>query len=79
MPIKPSLKLAALGLGGLVVTVVIVLVLLYILRAWWTTPIFGFGASGPDQPIAFPHTVHVEEAGNPVRVLSPQRDQGRLG
>ncbi len=62
MPIKPSLKLVALGLGGLVVTVVIVLVLLYILRAWWTTPIFGFGASGPDQPIAFPHTVHVEQA-----------------
>lgn len=44
-------------------TVVIVLVLLYILRAWWSTPIFGFGAGGPDQPIAFPHTVHVQDAG----------------
>ena len=44
-------------------TAVIVLVLLYILRAWWSTPIFGFDAGGPDQPIAFPHTVHVEEQG----------------
>ena len=26
-------------------------------------PVFGFGAGGPDQPIAFPHDVHVEEKG----------------
>ena len=52
-----------LALGGLVMTVVIVLVLLYVLRAWWSTPLFGFGAGGPEQPIAFPHTVHVEGAG----------------
>ncbi len=51
--------MVSLALGGLVVTVVVVLVLLYILRAWWSTPLFGFGAGGPDQPIAFPHTVHV--------------------
>ncbi len=63
MPIKPSLKMLPLALGGLVMTVIAVLVLLYILRAWWSTPIFGFGADGPDQPIAFPHQVHVEQAG----------------
>ena len=44
-------------------TVIAVLVVLFILRAWWSTPIFGFGAGGPDQPIAFPHTVHVDQVG----------------
>ena len=63
MPIRLTPKIMALALGGLVTTVVIVLVLMYILIAWWSTPIFGFGAGGPDQPIAFPHTVHVQDAG----------------
>jgi hypothetical protein len=63
MPIKPSLKTLPLFLGGLVGTVVMVLVVLFLLRAWWSTPLFGFGAGGPDQPIAFPHTVHVQEQG----------------
>ena len=64
MPIRLSLKLLLpLALGGLVTTVVIVLVVVYILHAWWSTPIFGFGAGGPDQPIAFPHTVHVQDQG----------------
>ena len=53
----------SLGFGGLVMTVVVILVVLYILRAWWSTPLFGFGAGGPDQPIDFPHTVHVQQAG----------------
>jgi hypothetical protein len=52
-----------LAFGGLVTTVVVVLVVLYVLRAWWSTPLFGFGAGGPDQPIAFPHSVHVQEQG----------------
>ncbi len=62
MPI--SLKLIPLALLGLGVTVVMVLVLLFILRAWWSTPfeVFGFG-DAPEQPIAFPHTVHVKEMG----------------
>ena len=63
MPIRPSMKMLPLALGGLVMTVLVVLVAIYILVAWWSKPIFGFGASGPDQPIAFPHTVHVQEAG----------------
>ena len=62
MPLSPRLKMLTLALGGLVTTVVIVLVVLYILRAWWSTPLFVFGASGPDQPIVFTHTVHVQEA-----------------
>jgi hypothetical protein len=63
MPIKPSLKLAFLAMGGLVGGLVTVLVLIYILTAWWSLPLFGFNAGGPDQPIAFPHSVHVQENG----------------
>ena len=63
MPIRPSLKVVSLALGGLVMTIVAVLVISFILRAWWFTPLFGFGAGGPEQPIAFPHTVHVRDAG----------------
>ena len=35
-----------------------------VLKSWWSTPpdILGF-AEGPEQPIAFPHTVHVQQAG----------------
>ena len=62
MPIKPSLKMLPLALGGLMATIVMLLVLVYILKAWWTLPLFGFGAGGPEQPIAFPHTVHVQQA-----------------
>ncbi len=36
----------------------------FLLSAWWSNPpaILGFG-EGPEQPIAFPHTVHVTDAG----------------
>ena len=62
MPVSP--KMIPLALMGLGMTVVMVLVLLFILRAWWSTPlsVFGFG-DPPEQPIAFPHTVHVKEMG----------------
>ncbi len=63
MPVKLSWKLLPLALGGLAGGVVTVLVVVYILTAWWSTPVFGFGASGPDQPVDFPHTVHVEQMG----------------
>ena len=40
-----------------------VLVLTFIISAWLGRPvIFGFN-EGPDQPIAFPHTVHVQQLG----------------
>ena len=61
MPIKPSMKLVPLALGGLVVTLVILFLAVYILRAWWSIPLFGFGAGGEDQPIAFSHVIHVQE------------------
>jgi hypothetical protein len=64
MPIKPSLKLMApLALGGLIGGAVAVFVVVNLLLAWWGRPVFGFGADGPGQPIAFPHDVHVEEKG----------------
>ncbi len=55
------LKLIPLALGGLLTTAVIVLVVIFLLRAWWSTPlqVFGFGEP-PEQPIAFPHTTHVQ-------------------
>ncbi len=47
--------LGALGLGGIVTLILV----LFVARAWWTTPfeVMGFGGA-PEQPIAFPHTVH---------------------
>ena len=53
-----------LALVGLGTTVIVMLALLFLIRTWWTDPIpvLSFG-DAPDQPIAFPHTVHVEEAG----------------
>ena len=48
---------------GLSVVVVFALVGYFIISAWWAQPpaILGFG-DGPEQPIAFPHTVHVSTA-----------------
>ena len=49
------------GLGGLVVTIVIGA---FVISAWWGLPLDAFGLNeGPDQPIAFPHTVHVQDLG----------------
>ena len=49
---------------GLTVAVVGLLVGLFFVQAWWGQPpaVFGF-ADAPEQPIAFPHTVHVQQAG----------------
>ncbi len=52
-----------LAIGGLVVTAIMVFVMVFILTAWWSTPLFGFGSGGPEQPIAFSHQVHVDQAG----------------
>lgn len=56
------LKFVALGalLGGLAAGgLVTVLILGFVLRAWWSTPfeVLGFGGP-PEQPIPFPHPVH---------------------
>ena len=54
---------SVLGLSGLLAFAVIVLMLTWLISAWLGRPVvFGFD-EGPDQPIAFPHTVHVETLG----------------
>ncbi len=64
---KQVLVFSILGLGGLAGTVVGLAVLAFQMSAWLGMPlgafeIFGFN-EGPDQPIAFPHTVHVQDYG----------------
>jgi len=69
----------ALGVGGLVTTVG----LGFVLKAWWGTPFeaFGFGGS-PEQPVAFPHTVHAgtglltDSEGNPKLDLEGKEMNG---
>ena len=42
----------------------LVLAVFFLMRAWFTTPIPVLGMdNAPEQPIAFPHTVHVQDAG----------------
>ena len=63
MPRLPRIGIVPLALGGLASAGIMLFVLIYVLTAWWSTPLFGFGAGGPDQPIAFPHNVHVDDEG----------------
>ena len=62
---KISRKLLIIsGVGGLVTTVVVIVVGLFVGSAWWTQPLSIFGLDeGPDQPIAFKHAPHVKELG----------------
>ena len=54
----------AVPLVGLSAAVVALLVAWFFLSAWWSQPpaVLGFN-EGPVQPVAFPHTVHVQQAG----------------
>ena len=62
-PKRKLVLLGVLGVAGLLGLAVTALVLTVFLSAWFDRPIiFGFD-EGPDQPIAFPHTVHVEALG----------------
>ena len=49
---------------GLVVALITAVVGYFVFQSWWSQPpaVLGFG-DGPTQPIAFPHTTHVTEAG----------------
>ena len=64
---KPSGRrialLSALGVGGLAGLVVTLLALTWVMSAWFGTPVIFSSDEGPDQPIDFPHTTHVEELG----------------
>ena len=61
MPTSAKIIIPFIGLG---VGVITVLAIVFLTRAAFTTPfqVFGMG-SGPDQPIAFPHDVHVQTVG----------------
>ena len=64
---KPTGKQIALftglGLGGLVTVVVVVVLLTWVISAWFGTPVILSSDEGPEQPIAFPHTTHVQDLG----------------
>lgn len=65
---KPSKKQVILlivsGIVGLFGTAAAITVGVFAFTAWWGLPldIYGFN-EGPEQPIAFPHTKHVQELG----------------
>ena len=54
---------SVLGIGGLVTAVVVVIGLTWVVSAWFGTPIIFGSDEGPDQPIDFPHTTHVQDLG----------------
>lgn len=62
---KPSGKrialFSALGVGGLAVLAAVAALFLWVMFAWFTIP--PATGEGPEQPIDFPHTTHVEELG----------------
>ena len=62
--IRLLLALGVLSIAGLVGTVGAIVVVVFVIPAWFGLPldVFGFN-EGPEQPIAFPHTVHVDELG----------------
>ena len=58
-----------MALAGLVVTAIVAFILVVLFISWFSNPPFGWG-NAPDQPIAFPHTVHagsVEEGGHAIQ------------
>lgn len=61
---RGKVKFIPIALGGLITTVIMVVVVVFVLRAWWSTPfqVLGMGEP-PEQPIAFPHTQHVDVDG----------------
>ncbi len=60
---KKLLGFGILGIFGLGALVVVGFLLTFVVSAWFGLPVvFGFN-EGPDQPIAFPHTTHVQELG----------------
>ena len=68
IPTKPDRKdmvrFGVLGITGLAGLALVVIILLFVISAWLGRPISMFGYDeGPDQPIVFPHTTHVQEVG----------------
>ncbi len=58
-----------MALAGLLVTVIVAFIVVVLFISWFSNPPFGWG-NAPDQPIAFPHTVHagaVEDGGHGIQ------------
>ena len=64
-PSKKQLVLTGLlGFGGLLGFVVTIGFAIFVVSAWLGLPLSAFGLNdGPEQPISFPHTVHVQDLG----------------
>ena len=61
---KKILVLGIVTLGGLAGLVLSIGLTALVLSTWFGLPLGVFGLNeGPDQPIAFPHTVHVQQIG----------------
>ena len=64
MPIRPSIKMLPWALVGLGLTALVVIAVVFLFQAWFSDPFPVLGMeNNPKQPIDFPHTVHVQEAG----------------
>ena len=60
---RQLVKLGALGVASLAALAAVGLGATFVISAWLGLPVvFGYD-EGPDQPIAFPHTKHVDELG----------------
>ena len=58
-----------MALAGLLITAIIAFIVVVLFMSWFSNPPFGWG-NAPDQPIAFPHTVHagtVEDGGHGIQ------------
>ena len=58
-----------MALAGLLVTAIVAFIVVVLFISWFSNPPFGWG-NAPDQPIAFPHTVHagaVEDGGHAIQ------------
>lgn len=61
---KNIVILGAISFAGIVGFILTVILITFIISAWLGRPLSVFGLDdGPDQPIAFPHTTHVQEIG----------------
>ncbi len=68
-PLPPTRQLIPLALAGLLTTAIVAFIVVVLFMSWFSNPPFGWG-NAPDQPIAFPHTVHagaVEDGGHAIQ------------
>ena len=74
MPRSAKIIIPFVGLGA---TIVLVLAIVFFLRAVFATPFGAFGhGSAPDQPIDFSHEVHVEKVGIECAFCHRTADKG---